>query len=231
MSKPWSHLSADGPLPGSGTGMRARFAEAGSRPWTSPSNTDQPVLVRRRRDGLHCVGGLRRASTVGADIHAASSALGLAIWFVGSYLVSLGTIFGWYAYSPLTLAPYAPGRGLHGWLRLIIWLVLTGVWALASVRVLRPASENAASELPRSARRQRSACGRQEHRTAARRARHGLPPSSRTRTSNMRQERHWSAGRQGSRTPQCSCLAADLQAVIATSLTAAPQRGTRRTPA
>lgn len=66
-------------------------------------------------------------------------ALGVALWFVGSYLVRLGSIAGWYAYSPITGSPY--GRGLHDWLRLIIWLVLTGVWALASVRVLRPSPE------------------------------------------------------------------------------------------
>jgi hypothetical protein len=31
------------------------------------------------------------------------------------------------------------GPGLPAWLRLIIWLALTGIWALASIRVLRPA--------------------------------------------------------------------------------------------
>jgi hypothetical protein len=65
---------------------------------------------------------------------------------VGGYLVNLGSGYplgGWYAYSPLTSAVYAPARGLHGWgwLRVIIWLVLIGLWALASIRVLRPSSE------------------------------------------------------------------------------------------
>jgi len=74
-------------------------------------------------------------------------ALGLAIWSVGTYVVGLGSaLSGWYAYSPLTAAPHLPSTGLHGWLRVIIWLVLIGGWALASVRVLRPASQNAASE-------------------------------------------------------------------------------------
>jgi hypothetical protein len=31
--------------------------------------------------------------------------------------------------------------GLPGWLRLIVWLVLTGLWALASIRVLRPPAD------------------------------------------------------------------------------------------
>jgi hypothetical protein len=72
-------------------------------------------------------------------------ALGLALVTVGGYLVSLGSGYpsGWYAYSPLTSAVYPPARGLHGWLRVIIWLVLIGLWSLASIRVLRPSSEKA----------------------------------------------------------------------------------------
>jgi hypothetical protein len=31
----------------------------------------------------------------------------------------------------------------HGWLRLLIWLALIGLWALLSVRVLRPSPEQA----------------------------------------------------------------------------------------
>ncbi|HEY2639278.1 MAG TPA: hypothetical protein VGI66_05280 [Streptosporangiaceae bacterium] len=76
-------------------------------------------------------------------------ALGLALGAVGSYLASLGQggiAFGWYGYSPLTSAANAPGRGLTGWLRLIIWLVLIGLWVLGSVRVLRPSSEKAESD-------------------------------------------------------------------------------------
>lgn len=69
-------------------------------------------------------------------------ALGLALGALGTYLVSLGSgaRFGWYAYSPLTAELYAPGTGLPAWLRLIIWLGLIGLWALASIRVLRPST-------------------------------------------------------------------------------------------
>lgn len=71
-------------------------------------------------------------------------ALGLALYAVGSYLVALGSgALGWYAYAPLTTGPYLPGRGLHAWLRVIIWLVVICTWALASVRVLRPALDDA----------------------------------------------------------------------------------------
>jgi hypothetical protein len=36
--------------------------------------------------------------------------------------------------------------GLAAWLRLIVWLGLIGVWALASVRVLRPSAGPAAHD-------------------------------------------------------------------------------------
>jgi purine-cytosine permease-like protein len=70
-------------------------------------------------------------------------ALGLALGVIGTYLVSLGSgiRFGWYAYSPLTATLQAPSTGLPAWLRLIIWLALIVVWALASIRVLRPAAD------------------------------------------------------------------------------------------
>jgi hypothetical protein len=67
------------------------------------------------------------------------TALGVACGAVGLYLVSLGTTatFGWYAYAPISQSA-DPRTGLAGWLRLLIWLALTGLWALASIRVLRP---------------------------------------------------------------------------------------------
>ena len=66
-------------------------------------------------------------------------AIGIALAAVGYFLASLGSPrFGWYAYSPLANEIGPQGTGLPGWLRLIIWLVLTGIWALASVIVLCP---------------------------------------------------------------------------------------------
>ena len=92
---------------------------------------------------MHLIDGLSKAQRV-----VVVAALGLALAAVGSYLVSLGdgSRFGWYAYSPFTSRFVAPGTGLPGWLRLIIWLALIGLWALASVRVLRSAPGNAASD-------------------------------------------------------------------------------------
>jgi heme/copper-type cytochrome/quinol oxidase subunit 1 len=65
----------------------------------------------------------------------------------GIYLVNLGSTasFGWYAYAPLSQAAYPPHTALAGWVRLIIWLALTGLWALASIRVLRPSPEEPSS--------------------------------------------------------------------------------------
>jgi hypothetical protein len=73
-------------------------------------------------------------------------ALGMAFGAAGIYLVNRGNTagFGWYAYAPLSQVAFPPRTGLPGWLRLIIWLALIGLWALASVRVLRPSPEEPA---------------------------------------------------------------------------------------
>jgi hypothetical protein len=84
---------------------------------------------------MRWIDGLSKAQRVVVVI-----ALGLAADVAGNYLVALGQGgfgFGWYAYSPLTTEPEVPDRGLHGWLRVIIWLVLIGAWAVVSLRVLR----------------------------------------------------------------------------------------------
>jgi heme/copper-type cytochrome/quinol oxidase subunit 1 len=70
-------------------------------------------------------------------------AFGLVLGVGGLYLVSLGSApgTGWYAYAPLAHTVALPGLGLPGWLRLIIWLGLIGLWALGSVWLLRPPPE------------------------------------------------------------------------------------------
>src|SRR5580693_5765436 len=70
-------------------------------------------------------------------------ALGLELGILASYLTSLGRFSGWFAYVPLTGQAFQPpGTGEPGWLRLIIWLAAVVLWALASIRVLRPARGN-----------------------------------------------------------------------------------------
>jgi hypothetical protein len=90
---------------------------------------------------MRWIDGLSKAQRVVVVI-----ALGLALWAVGGSLVSLGSGSG-FGVTGIFIAGggFAPSGGLHTWLRLIIWLVLIGVWALGSVRVLRPTSENASS--------------------------------------------------------------------------------------
>lgn len=65
-------------------------------------------------------------------------ALGLALGIVASYLTTLRTSTGWYAYAPLSGQTLQPeGAGEPGWLRLLIWLAAVSLWTLASLRVLR----------------------------------------------------------------------------------------------
>jgi len=74
-------------------------------------------------------------------------ALAVALGAIASYLTSLGMRSGWYAYYPLTGQQYQPpGNGLPGWLRLIIWLGAIGLWACASVTVLRSSRGQAAPD-------------------------------------------------------------------------------------
>jgi len=74
-------------------------------------------------------------------------ALGAAFAVIGSYLDSLGTtpFTGWTGYAPLNGSPLLVHAGLPGWLRLLSWLALIGLWAVAAIRVLRPAPAEPAS--------------------------------------------------------------------------------------
>lgn len=74
-------------------------------------------------------------------------ALGLALAIVASYLTSLGTRAGWYAYAPLTGQAFSPpGPGEPGWLRVIIWLAAISLWAAASATVLRQSPDHLVPE-------------------------------------------------------------------------------------
>jgi hypothetical protein len=67
-------------------------------------------------------------------------AMGLAFGAIGSYLDSLGNtpFTGWTGYAPLNGSPLLVHTGLADWLRLLIWLALIGLWAVAATRVFRP---------------------------------------------------------------------------------------------
>jgi uncharacterized membrane protein YwaF len=64
--------------------------------------------------------------------------LGVALYFFGGWITTRGTgaQFGWVAYAPLSNTNNLLG-GLHPWVRLVIWLVLIVVWAVASLWLLR----------------------------------------------------------------------------------------------
>ena len=71
-------------------------------------------------------------------------ALGVALGFFGGWVTALGTAgsaFGWTGYAPMRVATFGPDSGLHPWVRLVIWLALTVVWAIASIVLLRSSSE------------------------------------------------------------------------------------------
>jgi hypothetical protein len=67
-------------------------------------------------------------------------AIGVALLAVGDFLLSLGQhgfAFGWTGYASLT-ALAASGAGPSAWVRLVVWLALTCLWAVVSIRLLRP---------------------------------------------------------------------------------------------
>jgi hypothetical protein len=71
-------------------------------------------------------------------------ALAGALYFVGLFVTSLETS-GWVAYAPLSRVANAPFSGdnlsgLHPWVRLVVWLGLTVIWATCSVMLLRSSS-------------------------------------------------------------------------------------------
>jgi heme/copper-type cytochrome/quinol oxidase subunit 1 len=64
-------------------------------------------------------------------------AVGVACLAVGSFLLSLGQpgiSLGWTGYAPLV----AQSLGRPGWFSLLVWLALTLLWAVVSIRLLRP---------------------------------------------------------------------------------------------
>ena len=73
--------------------------------------------------------------------------LGIGLDVFGQWLVSRGTgATRWVAYAPLTSGGYPPVGGIHPWVRMVVWLVLTAVWVLASVALLRSRPAGAGHE-------------------------------------------------------------------------------------
>jgi len=66
--------------------------------------------------------------------------LGFAILLFGEWVTTLGSrlIYGWVAYAPTSNSYNFPGEGgLHPWVRLLLWLILIGLWTALSALLLR----------------------------------------------------------------------------------------------
>jgi hypothetical protein len=62
-------------------------------------------------------------------------ATGIALAAIGVYLANRGSTLGGHHF--LSAVPYRMRQGSPRWLRLIIWLVLDGIWAVVALVVLR----------------------------------------------------------------------------------------------
>jgi hypothetical protein len=63
--------------------------------------------------------------------------LGVALWFVGEYVTSLGNPLGVIAYAPLSKAVGPLGYSLTTLERLLVWLGLVIAWVSGSGLLLR----------------------------------------------------------------------------------------------
>jgi len=70
--------------------------------------------------------------------------LGVVIFFFGTWVTNLGShpFTGWTGYAPLnTSSLVARYGGLHAGVRLVLWLILTFVWMVLSLWLLRSPSD------------------------------------------------------------------------------------------
>lgn len=66
--------------------------------------------------------------------------LGIGLWYLGSYITSLGlpaTAFGWVAYAPLSHAVNIPGSDLTSAEQTLVWLGLIALWVAVSAIILK----------------------------------------------------------------------------------------------
>jgi hypothetical protein len=99
---------------------------------------------------LRSVSRLNRAQRIVAVI-----GLGVALWFVGGYVTTLGNPFGvtgWIAYAPLSNTFGPTGYVLDSPERLLVWLGLVIAWIVGSAFLLRTAARGRTTERERSSR-------------------------------------------------------------------------------
>ena len=69
--------------------------------------------------------------------------LGLALWYVGVFITSLGypaPLVGWVAYAPLSHTANFPGADLTSAEQMLVWLGLTALWVGLSLLILKDRS-------------------------------------------------------------------------------------------
>jgi heme/copper-type cytochrome/quinol oxidase subunit 1 len=76
--------------------------------------------------------------------------LAAALVFIGDYVTSVSTATGWVGYAPLSSAPLLAPGGLPAWARLLVWLVLIGIWVAGSLLLMRSGPGTAAGAPDRS---------------------------------------------------------------------------------
>jgi heme/copper-type cytochrome/quinol oxidase subunit 1 len=67
--------------------------------------------------------------------------LGLGLWYLGSYITTLGypaPVFGWVAYAPLSHATVSsPGADLTAAEQTLVWIGVIAVWVGLSCLILK----------------------------------------------------------------------------------------------
>jgi hypothetical protein len=73
-------------------------------------------------------------------------AMGVALAIFGRWLTSLGAYpnTGWVGYAPLRSG--VSFGGLHPWVRLVVWLALTTIWAASSILVFNSPAPGGSDE-------------------------------------------------------------------------------------
>jgi heme/copper-type cytochrome/quinol oxidase subunit 1 len=68
---------------------------------------------------------------------------GVALYWLGRWIISAGSTNGWIAYAPLSgTSPEEPFLLTHLWAQLLIWLGLVIVWVVCSLLIFRDPHES-----------------------------------------------------------------------------------------
>jgi hypothetical protein len=110
--------------------QRAERWHSTTAPLPALGGTPNPLLARVELMRIMRLNGPQRIIIV--------IGMGIALYLFGNWLIGSwqGGSFGWVSYEPLSQATPPPEVILHPWVRLLIWLALTVVWAIVSLWML-----------------------------------------------------------------------------------------------